>query len=285
MGKAFGGDWTRFKLSSLARYLPAYTKILKKKTYTTFYIDAFAGEGIYTNESENLIFEMEPIEKSGSAKIALDTTPPFDYYYFIELNGENVSSLKALQETYPQKNIRIIESDANNFLLKMVEKWKPEKYRAVLFLDPYGMEVKMETLKAIAQTKSIDVWLLFPAGIGIKRLLKKDGSITDANRKRLNEMFGTEDWEEQLYEKTNQIDLFCKDQNSEAIRPVSVEKVVDYYISLLEKIFVKVSPKYLPLHNSKNSLMFVLLFMVSNPYAVNSSMNISKHIFENPRKL
>jgi three-Cys-motif partner protein len=35
-------------------------------------------------------------------------------------------------------------------------------HRAVLFLDPYGMQVEWQTIEAIAKTAAIDLWLLFP---------------------------------------------------------------------------------------------------------------------------
>ena len=35
-------------------------------------------------------------------------------------------------------------------------------HRAVLFLDPYGMQVEWATIEAVAKTKAIDLWLLFP---------------------------------------------------------------------------------------------------------------------------
>ena len=31
-----------------------------------------------------------------------------------------------------------------------------------MFLDPYGMEVEWKTLQAVAATRAIDVWFLFP---------------------------------------------------------------------------------------------------------------------------
>ncbi|GAI54351.1 unnamed protein product, partial [marine sediment metagenome] len=52
--------------------------------------------------------------------------------------------------------------------------YKWQNNRAVLFLDPYGMQVNWETIKAIANTEAIDLWYLFPFGIGVNRLLQKD---------------------------------------------------------------------------------------------------------------
>ena len=62
--------------------------------------------------------------------------------------------------------------------------WKNN--RAVLFLDPYGMQVTWDTIKAIAATNAIDLWILFPLGIGVNRMTPRRGKISDAWRKKLD---------------------------------------------------------------------------------------------------
>jgi hypothetical protein len=44
----------------------------------------------------------------------------------------------------------------------------------------YGMQVDWTTVEAIARTKAIDLWVLFPLGIGVNRLLTKSGDIPDS---------------------------------------------------------------------------------------------------------
>lgn len=41
----FGGDWTATKLEILRGYLESYAIALKKQSFRTAYIDAFAGTG------------------------------------------------------------------------------------------------------------------------------------------------------------------------------------------------------------------------------------------------
>ncbi|MEW6074198.1 MAG: hypothetical protein AB1726_16580 [Planctomycetota bacterium] len=57
-----------------------------------------------------------------------------------------------------------------------------EARRKVLFLDPYGMQVEWVTIEAVAQTKAIDLWVLFPLGVGVNRLLTKSGEIPESWR-------------------------------------------------------------------------------------------------------
>ena len=45
-----------------------------------------------------------------------------------------------------------------------------EKNRAVVFLDPYGAQVDWSTIRDIGETKTIDLWVLFPLGQAVNRM-------------------------------------------------------------------------------------------------------------------
>lgn len=190
----FGGDWTAQKLKAVGKYLHAYTKALKDKPTATSpfrkaYIDAFAGSGSRSAARDrsggetltSLLFpdpaEAEPAALlDGSARLALRTEPPFDQYMFIDINPSRCASLEALKTEFPllANRIDIRQGEANATIQAICAgNWR--SHRAVLFLDPYGMQVEWATLKAIASTQAIDLWLLFPLGIGVNRLLKKSG--------------------------------------------------------------------------------------------------------------
>ena len=62
-----------------------------------------------------------------------------------------------------------------------------------MFLDPYGMQVRWDTIEAIAETKAIDLWLLFPLGVAVNRMLKNDGNINESWAEKLDIIFGTRD--------------------------------------------------------------------------------------------
>ena len=62
-----------------------------------------------------------------------------------------------------------------------------------MFLDPYGMQVKWSTLEAIASTRAIDMWLLFPLGQAVNRLLTRNKIPGGPRAERLTETFGTEE--------------------------------------------------------------------------------------------
>jgi three-Cys-motif partner protein len=177
----FGGDWTEDKLSRIKEYHEAYNKALKNQPFNREYVDAFAGTGYreVTCEAtdEAMLFpELAAPDVrqflDGSARIALNVEPGYHRFTFIEKKPDKVIELRKLKAEFANKDIRIEEGDANTLVQSLCrESWNYR--RAVLFLDPFGMQVSWQTLEAVAATKSIDAWILFPLCVGITRLLSK----------------------------------------------------------------------------------------------------------------
>ncbi len=70
-------------------------------------------------------------------------------------------------------NILIHNKKANLFLRTWLQRTNWRSTRAVIFLDPYGMQVDWEIIELIGRTQAIDLWLLFPLGVAVNRLLTK----------------------------------------------------------------------------------------------------------------
>src|SRR5216683_3510713 len=76
--------------------------------------------------------------------------------------------------------------DANTVLKAWCRERDLKKERAVVFLDPYGMQVEWSTIEALAATKAVDLWYLFPLGVGVLRLLTYRGDIEESCQARLD---------------------------------------------------------------------------------------------------
>lgn len=131
----FGGAWTQQKLQVLSKYLSAYTKIFNKNPRAQFYkisyVDAFAGTGVIRRPSLGGIarlipglLEAEEELRKGSARRALDVAPPFNKYVFIEKSTKKCLELKALAEEFTDKNIAIINDDANTAILNWCKEFR-----------------------------------------------------------------------------------------------------------------------------------------------------------------
>jgi three-Cys-motif partner protein len=145
--------------------------------------------------------------------------------------------------------------------LNEIARAKWSKNRAVLFLDPFGLQVKWKTLEAVAATQAIDVWILFPLGSGVNRLLRRDGNIDPKHKKILDDLFGSEDWFHEFYKTDDEPDLFGHTQPTHT--KCDLESVGKYFLKRLKTIFPHVALP-LPLKNSKQNPIFLFCFAAAN---------------------
>lgn len=292
----FGGDWTSAKLEVLAGYLRAYTTALqgkptKERPFRKAYIDAFAGTGYRTEKHEepsrqrDLAFPdlaaAAPQELlDGLARLALKNEPRFDRYIFIERSPERCQQLEQLKTEFPSLagDISVHEGDANQEIQRLCAKdWRSN--RAVLFLDPYGMQVEWPTIEAIAKTKAIDLWLLFPLGIGVNRLLTKTGDDIPAGwRRRLDLLLGTSDWYDRFYQAERQGSLFENDE--ERVVKASVETIGKYCNDRLKDVFFAVAEEPGVLRNSSNCPLYLLCFAVGNKTGAPIALRIANSLLK-----
>jgi three-Cys-motif partner protein len=242
----FGGDWTADKLERVRKYLVAYAKIMRGQHFRFAYIDAFAGTGYNTRRAKHetaasLFPELAEGEAAefidGSARIALKVEPRFTKYIFIEKDATRFEELGKLKDEFPAlaSDIVLVNADANAYLRDVCENRKWARNRAVLFLDPFGMQVTWETMKAIAKTKAIDLWILFPLGIGVNRLLRRDAKIPEAWQRRLDDFFGTAEWQTAFYETKTVEDLFGDQATTKKV--ANFNSIGAFFVERLETIF------------------------------------------------
>jgi len=286
----FGGDWTEEKLARLAKYLPAYAHIFKDRQYKYAYIDAFAGPGYRARQRKQAapiqdLWGDDPDQRAkrftaGSAVVAMGSEPPFQSYIFIEQDTAALRNLEdALRKQFPQRiSLARFESGNANLVLKQLCARDWSKHRAVLFLDPYGMEVEWSTMEAIAHTQAIDVWILFPAGIGVNRQLPADGNVPPWARAAFNRLFGSEDWYERFYARHATSDMFGGPTRVQKIG--ASDEVVAFYSERLESIFPHVAPNPLVLRNSNNTPMFALFFAAAHPKYGATGVKIAQDVLK-----
>lgn len=286
----FGGPWTDRKLRALEKYLQAYLTIFTKhpgaKKFTRHYVDAFAGSGLRAvGGVEKLSFEtgetIDVIEAlsymDGSVRKVLSMDRDFHKYWFVEKDAAHAQKLKKMiHNDFPMRSSQstVISGDANDWL----PGWCDElgiMDRAVVFLDPYGMEVKWTTIEKLAITQKVDLWMLFPSS-GVTRMLPRKGPPNEAWRIRLTELFGDESWLSEFYSEETTRDLL--DEYTTYSREVTTESVSSYLVRRLGRIFTRVVESPLILQNSRNSTLFMLVFAVGNPKGAGSAVSIANDI-------
>lgn len=207
--------------------------------------------------------ELDLIAK-GSTRLALEVDPPFHRYVFVERSRKHASELLNLKLQYPNRNIEVIKADANEIIVEFCQKTNWRKTRGVVFLDPKGMQVSWDTLVAISRTKALDVWILFPSGIGLNRLLTKDREIPAEWQDTLDRSLGTKDWRTAFYRVEEGRNLFGETQRT-TVKDAGTDKLEAYFLERLRTIFPVVMPNSVPLTNSKGQTMYLLCFASANP--------------------
>lgn len=218
--------------------------------------------------------------QEGSVKVALSLEHKFHRYIFIDNKAKHVNALRNLVklEFSELVNRCIIEkSEANRWLRDWCHTQDWREQRAVVFLDPSGMNVERETIQAIAGTKAIDLRVLFPLGIGASRVLPSQEVPEGKWASRLTKLFGTDEWESQFYREDGDVDLFGV--KCESVTKIArVDEILAFFLKRLNAIFEKTVEHPLILHNSKHSPMYALCFAAGNPKGVPIAVRIAAHL-------
>jgi three-Cys-motif partner protein len=287
----FGGDWTTEKLERVRKYLAAYTRIFatnpRAQKLIPIYVDAFAGTGYRTKparlDAQTKLFDelTEPEAEGflkGSARIALEVDPSFQRYIFIEQDAVRAGELEGLKSQFPQKtrNIQIVQQDANAYLKQWCEETDWQKCRAVVFLDPYGMQVDWGLIEAFAKTQAVDLWILFPLGVAVNRLLTRAGEPPAAWAKALTSILGTDAWRNAFYSRTTEQTLFGEVEVTS--KEADFGKIGRFFVERLRTIFTAVAENPLPLRNARNVPLYLLCFAAANPKGAPTALKIARSI-------
>lgn len=279
----FGGNWTEEKLNIFTSYLDAYLIALQNQKFKKIYIDAFAGTGeIETSDGGQFLV--------GSAKRALESEKKFDHYYFIEADSQKAGELQnMINSEFPQMRgiVTIYCGDANDKLAEIISNVDWRYNRGLLFLDPYATQVNWATLENVAQTKSIDVWYLFPFS-ALERMLPKNGKY-DKWEDCIDRLLGDAGWRKEFYKKDPQMtlfDLFPEPGQSDGERMVkdaNPDHIKEYILSRLGTIFPRVSKHARIFRNSRNSPMFLFCFAIASesPKAQGLALRMADYILKN----
>lgn len=196
------GYWTRAKLEMLADYLAAFSTASKSLSERV-YLDAFAGEG---SGLDRLTGEKFP----GSARIALEAGEgsAFTRFRYFE-KGRRANDLETqLRQDYPHRDIKVYEGDCNATILDALSELKDLNWAPTFaFLDPDGMELAWETIRALADHKrgyrsiastkpeyKVELWMLFPTSGIVRTLALEEQKVSEDDTARATRLFGSEDW-------------------------------------------------------------------------------------------
>lgn len=294
----FGGQWTEEKLDCLRHYLNSYNTALKNTPFKRLYIDAFAGTGErYSRDgtaekAQPALLEVTQAQAEffeGSVRVALNADPSFDALHLIEASTAKCAQLARLKAEFPDRAINIYHGDANTQIAGICKSvdWHGRRtgvqHRAVLFLDPYGCQVKWETIRAIAATRAIDLWYLFPSGLGINRMAaNRRERIPENWEPTLDACLGTGEWRTAFYQEHTTVNLFGE-ATTETHKVANIDHIEQFFLDRLKTVFSHVAPSCLTLSNGSGSKMFSLCFAANNPKGGPIALRIANHLLTKKR--
>jgi len=219
-------EWSRWKHRLLYRYLAQFAGIVGSKHSTVYYVDGFAGEGQYRNPPE----DGSPVI---AAKIAIQTPPSRGYRLrCINIEPTHYTELSAATASFGSS---VVENRPGTFRENLdYVLGTTSQYPALFFLDPMGhkgMEWDVVT-RVIERARSAitDILLNFY----ITRIDVHAGFLHSTSPgaagfvKRLDSLFGTDEWRE-IWDRT-------------LIQEERMLKLSDLYMSRLHRAFASVSP-------------------------------------------
>jgi three-Cys-motif partner protein len=257
------GYWSEVKLAILDEYAKPYNQILHKNKLKTIYIDGFAGAGHHRAKGSERVIE-------GSPQRALNVQPPFDYLHFVDIDGARVHELERLAAG--RQNVRVHHGDCNRILVNdVIPKVSYENYeRALCILDPYGLHLDWQVIKAAGDSRAIEIFLNFPVmDMNMNVLWHNSDRVSDLHRERMTKYWGDNSWEAAAYQTTQGLFEEMQEKSS------NDEVAEAFRVRLKEVGGFKYVPKPMPMHNSKGAVVYFLFFAAQKPTAD----KIVKYIF------
>ena len=268
------GPWAREKLDALGAYLDFYTKVLKNQGHwvkSTTFVDAFAGAGRARLRrrsngaaAENLLAELNPLPIDaeteeyihGSPRVALGIANPFTRYVFVERDPGRVAELEQLrQECGERYRIEVRPGQCDEELDALLQgDLGRSGHLAVVFLDPFGMQLSWSMIERLAATKRIEVMINFTLGMAIQRVLPRSAELRRGWRETLDRFFGSPDWYSQVYEEKADL-LGTKTEK----RRDAGQCLLEWYRGRLKVAFGHVSPARL-IKNTKGGHLYYLIW-------------------------
>lgn len=238
--RPFGSrDATGRKLDVIGEYLAMYQRALAGK-FETMYVDAFAGTGeVPIGDTESGLLGADEEVKAvivGSAVRAVDVEPPFSRCVFIDSRKKCIQALsEKIENRQSRSQISFVVGDANQHVQDLCrgQDWKNQ--RGVVFLDPFGSQVNWQTVEAIAATRALDLWYLFPAGLGVFRQIGADGNVDATHAPSLTRIFGTDEWKSAFIRPSSQRDLFDAPPRLE--KTVTAESAAQFMVERMKNVF------------------------------------------------
>jgi three-Cys-motif partner protein len=201
----------------------------------------------------------------GSPARALKVSPPFDHFYFIDLDEGKTKHLETL--CAGRADVTIHTGDSTQYLKQqLLPTIKYENYnRALCLLDPYGLHLDWEVMLQAGQSRAIDLFLNFPVmDMNRNAIWKNPDKVPQDSIERMTKFWGDDSWKQAAYAESPQHNLFS---GPDLIKQSNDAVVSSFRDRLKKAAGFKYVPEPLPMKNSNNAVVYYLFFASQKPIA------------------
>jgi three-Cys-motif partner protein len=262
------GPWAKCKLSIVREYIPGFINASRTAVHR-YYVDLFAGPGCNVVRDTKEIIDGSPVvainsEVSMSSQVAFkfQDQPPL-HYRFNDYDDAAFDQLREIvRHRFPERlgYVKFFNQDAN-LVVDNILKGIPEQAPAFYVLDPEGSELHWSTVQKIAQRPKADMLINFTLGF-MKRVMPKP------DQQRVTQVFGTDEW----------ITIFEKSKRRYNGK-INDRELLDLYLTRLKGLGMQTVNSHFterPVKNSRNVVMYYLIFVAKNQTAINIASSIFK---------
>jgi three-Cys-motif partner protein len=186
-------SWTWLKLAILNDYIPVYLRILKRIYPRLVYVDLFGGSGLSPYRDSKT-----QATAPGSSLVAASFNrfgpgSGFHRIFSIEKEPNRARSLAgylAVAGYTPGETSTVLTGDSNVLVDEVLAELEPRGTHALIFADPEGMDLHLQTLKEIcAKHDGVDLF--------VTHLVTGAGRhLNDVRSPKLSATYGGTEWNE-----------------------------------------------------------------------------------------
>ncbi len=188
------GVWAQEKYRYVGMYAEMFATGMKNSWDRRVYLDLFSGPGFVKVRNTGRVL-------LGSPLVALSLPDLFDAYVFSDENSESLSALQQRARRFHlQERCSFVAGDVNDKvedITRIIPGDALQKTLSFCFLDPYKLNIRFETVSALARGRNIDFLILLALHVDANRNLQtyiRDESSTIA------EFLGDFEWRDKWRE-------------------------------------------------------------------------------------
>lgn len=263
-------EWSARKLVIIEKYISGFSRILGSKSKEIYYVDGFAGKGIYDGGEKG-----SPVLAAESAQRFQQSNSPFTLRCInVERDHNNYADLCAETQKFGGlvKNYEgTFEDNIESILLQI------KNIPTVFFIDPFGVKgTRWEFVEQVVARKDpTDIWIRFDH-VTVRRLAgfyESDAKDAQGKLNALQNLFGI-----------NNSAILQSRLESGATPEERIHNAVALYIEQLEKAFTKYGKKGFaasyPIVSLNGQRKYHLIFACSNYKAATLANNIVNGVEE-----